>query len=129
MSWDIRTFMPNRISGQIAIIIIASLVVIHMVLTAAFFLTRPDHRPDRPPDQLVTLIELIDASPADSRARLVSDIAHAFPNLELALTDAVPEGHASGGTPYLDGLRRRFPPFKSPTIRPRRYRHSLAGAY
>jgi signal transduction histidine kinase len=111
MRWDIRSFMPSRISGQIAIVIVASLIVIHLVLTASFFLTRPDRRPDRPQDQLVTLIELIDASPADSRARLVSEITNAFPGLGLALTDSVPDPHALvGDAPHLDGLRRGLGP-------------------
>ena len=67
MTWDLRSFMPNRISGQIALIIIASLAVIHGVLTATFFLVRPDQRPERPPDQVAVLVELIDASSASER--------------------------------------------------------------
>jgi signal transduction histidine kinase len=111
MRWAIRSFMPNRISGQIAIVIVASLIVIHLVLTAFFFLTRHGGRPDRPQDRLATLIELIDASPADSRARLVSEIATGFPGLEMELTDRVPDAHAlAADAPYLDGLRRLLGP-------------------
>jgi len=111
MRWDIHSFMPNRISGQIAIVIVASLIVIHLVLTALFFLTRSGSQLDRPQDRLVTLIELIDASPAGSRARLVSEVATGFPSLEMELTDRVPDAHAlSANTPYLDGLRRHLGP-------------------
>jgi signal transduction histidine kinase len=114
MSFDIRAFLPNRISGQIALIIVASLLAIHVVLTTAFFLTRPDRFPDRPPDQIVTLVGLIEASPAASRPGLVAEIAKAFPHLELVLGDAAPEDPPGIGTrhadPQLDGLRHRLGP-------------------
>jgi len=111
MSWGVRSFMPNRISGQIAIIIIAALAAIHLVLTVLFFLTRPEGGPERPSDQLVTLIALLDATPVDARARLVSEITTAFPALELAIADRTPAAPAlANGPPYLEGLRRRLGP-------------------
>jgi signal transduction histidine kinase len=82
---NLRSFMPNRISGQIAIIIIASLVVIHTILTATFLMLRPDHRSEPPPDQIATLVALIDATPRDRRAALVADVARAFPDLAIQL--------------------------------------------
>jgi signal transduction histidine kinase len=82
---NLRSFMPNRISGQIAVIIIASLVVIHAILTATFLLLRPDHRSEPPPDRIATLVELMDATPRDRRTELVADIARAFPDLGLTL--------------------------------------------
>jgi signal transduction histidine kinase len=82
---NLRSFMPNRISGQIAVIIIASLAVIHTILTVTFFLMRPDHRSEPPPDRIATLVALIDATPRDRRTELVADMARAFPGLGLAL--------------------------------------------
>ncbi len=87
MRWDIRSVMPQRISGQIVLLIVASVVVIHVVLSIAFFLSRPDRSTEGPPDQLQTLIALIDASPTEARARLVTEMANAFPRFDLALTD------------------------------------------
>jgi signal transduction histidine kinase len=84
----LRSFMPNRISAQIAVIIIASLVVIHTILTAMFFLLRPDHRSEPPPDRIATLVALTDATPQDRRAELVADIARAFPDLGLELAQS-----------------------------------------
>jgi signal transduction histidine kinase len=111
MSWDIRAFMPNRISGQIAIIIAASLIVIHVVITAAFFLSRPEHWPDRPPDQIVTLVELIDATSPGLRPRLVADMAKVFPHLNVALSEAIQGfGDRDSDDRFLDGIRRRLGP-------------------
>ena len=44
MKIDPRDFLPNRISGQIALIIAASLFAIHALLTVTFVLMRPDRR-------------------------------------------------------------------------------------
>jgi signal transduction histidine kinase len=90
MKPDLRAFMPNRISGQIALIIVASLLLIHVVLTAAFFLTRRGPPPQAVHEKLATLIELIAATPPPQRAPLVSDIGASFPEFGLALTDRWP---------------------------------------
>jgi signal transduction histidine kinase len=109
MSWDIRSFMPNRISGQIAIIIIASLATIHMALTTAYFVTRSDQRPDRPRERLVTVVDLLDASPIAARPRLMTEIAGAFPNLRLKLLDSLPDGAVQAdGAASLASLQRRL---------------------
>jgi signal transduction histidine kinase len=111
MTWDLRSFMPNRISGQIALIIIASLAVIHGVLTATFFLVRPDHRPERPPDQVAVLVELIDTSSPSERPLLVADIAKAFPQLDIVLAQSAPEAApANGNDRLLNGIRHRLGP-------------------
>jgi signal transduction histidine kinase len=91
MSFDFRSFMPNRISGQIAMIVVVSLVIIHIVLATLFFLSRSDHLPDRPLEQLVTLVRLIDATPAGARSRLMSDVNAAFPHLDMMLTTSLPK--------------------------------------
>jgi signal transduction histidine kinase len=111
MIWHLRFLMPNRISGQIAIIIVASLLVIHIVLATAFFLTRPDRRMMSPPSQIVTLIELIDANAPEVRAKLVPNIARAFPRLQIALTDrATAEDQPGGSDSRVDEIRRLLGP-------------------
>ncbi len=84
--------MPGRISGQIAIIIIASLLVIHVVLTTAFFLTRNGPRPENAPDELALLVEVINANPAATRAALVTEITNTVPRFDVALADQWPTG-------------------------------------
>ena len=60
MNW-VRSFLPNRISGQIAILIAISLIVIHLVLTVSFLLSRRDRPFEHSPEQVATLVELVAA--------------------------------------------------------------------
>jgi signal transduction histidine kinase len=91
MNW-LRPLLPNRISGQIAILIAISLIVFHVVLTAWFFLYRHDHAQEHAPERLATLIELIAAAAADARPPLLAEIAKAFPRVELALARTAADG-------------------------------------
>jgi signal transduction histidine kinase len=109
MSSYIRAFMPNRISGQIALIIVASLVIIHLVLTTAFFLSRPEHH-EYPPDQIATLVEVLDASASDLRPQLIRGMASAFPQLEIALAAPNAANNDVDGDRLLDSLRHRLGP-------------------
>ncbi len=85
MRFDIRAYLPNRVSGQIAVLLIASLIASHAVLTASLLYHRRDDPPQLFPDQLATLTELISANPADRRQDLVASIDRAFPRFALAL--------------------------------------------
>jgi signal transduction histidine kinase len=87
MTW-LRPLLPNRISGQIAILIAISLIVFHLVLTAWFFLDHHDRAAERSPDRLAAMIELIAAAPADMRPALLREIGKAFPRFDLALAGA-----------------------------------------
>jgi len=77
----------RRISGQIAALVVVSIVALHLIVTASFLLNRPDqpdHSSDRGHAQLVTAIQLLGAAPASERPRLMADIARAFPQLGVA---------------------------------------------
>src|SRR5689334_1058614 len=83
------------IGGQIAALVVASMVGLQLVFTATFLL----HRPDRPQfggedsaAQLASSAQLLGAAPAAERPRLMADIAHAFPQLDIRdlAADAVP---------------------------------------
>jgi signal transduction histidine kinase len=74
------------IGGQIAALVVASIVAIHLILTASFLLQRPDQPDpsfDRGHDQLAAAIQLLGAAPAAERPRLIADIARAFPRLNI----------------------------------------------
>ncbi len=117
MRVDIRAYLPNRVSGQIVVLLIASLVASHLVLTIAFFYQRHDGPHLHFPDQLATLAELISASPADRREDLVASINRIFPRFELALlpnaptaalpSPAVPPDHWVEGFAYRMGPNYR----------------------
>jgi signal transduction histidine kinase len=81
------------ISGQIAALVVASIVAIHLILTATFLIHRPDFDAaiDRGHGQLVAVVQLLGAAPAAERPRLFADIARAFPQLEIG---SLPPGSA-----------------------------------
>jgi signal transduction histidine kinase len=76
----------KRISGQIAALVVASIITIHLIITATFFVHRPDQPDpsvDRGHGQLAANIQLLGAAPAAERPRLMADIARAFPQFDL----------------------------------------------
>jgi signal transduction histidine kinase len=111
---DLRALAPGRISGQIAIIIIVSVLLIHAVLTTAFFLTRRGPPPQGARDELGTLIELVAATPASARPALIDQMNKAFPRFDLALTDHWPAPNRASedriGNMEINFLARRLGP-------------------
>ena len=100
------------ISGQIAALVVASIIAIHLILTATFLIHRPD-RPDPSTDrghaQLAASVQLLGAAPAAERPRLFADIARAFPQLDIASLQ--PGAAAAANEPdgfNLHGLRHRL---------------------
>ncbi len=74
----------KNIGGQIAALVVASIVAIHLILAATFLVYRPDQAPiDRGNSQLAAVVQLLGAAPAVGRPRLFADIARAFPQLDI----------------------------------------------
>jgi signal transduction histidine kinase len=100
------------ISGQIAALVVASIVAIHLILTAIFLIHRPDQpdpQSDRGHSQLVAAAQLLGTAPAAERQGLFTDIARAFPQLHIELLAASPVAAASEpDSPDLRSLRRRL---------------------
>jgi signal transduction histidine kinase len=74
------------ISGQIAALVVASIIAIHLILAATFLIHRPDQidpSVDRGHAQLTTAVQLLSAAPPAARPRLLADIARAFPQLDV----------------------------------------------
>jgi signal transduction histidine kinase len=74
------------ISGQIAALVVASIIAIHLIITATFLIHRPDQPDpsiDRGHAQLAASVQLLGAAPAAERPRLFADIARAFPQLDV----------------------------------------------
>jgi signal transduction histidine kinase len=100
------------ISGQIAALVVASIIAIHLILTVTFLIHRPD-QPDPSIDRghalLVASVQLLGVAPAAERPRLFADIARAFPQLDI---ESLPPGPAVAANeadgPHLHGLRRRL---------------------
>ena len=100
------------ISGQIAALVVASIVAIHLIITASFLIHRPDQfdpSPGRGHSQLAAAAQLLGASPQAERARLFDDFARTFPQLDIAI---LPPGFVPAAndedSPELHGLRRHL---------------------
>jgi signal transduction histidine kinase len=93
----------KRISGQIAALVVVSIVAIHLIITATFLIHRPDQPDlsiDRGHSQLAAAVQLLGAAPAAERPRLFADIARTFPQLNL---ESLPAGPVPAAT-QLEGL-------------------------
>jgi signal transduction histidine kinase len=102
----------KRISGQIAALVVASIIAIHLIITATFLIHRPDQIDpsiDRGHSQFAAVVQLLGAAPAAERPRLLADVVHTFPQLEL---ESLPPGSApAAGEPdgrTLRSLHRRL---------------------
>jgi signal transduction histidine kinase len=102
----------RRISGQLAALVVASIVAIHLILTASFLVHRPDQIDpsiDRGHGQLAAAVQLLGAAPAAERPRLFGDLARAFPLLEIeSLAPETATVTKDPASPDLRGLHRRL---------------------
>jgi len=100
------------ISGQIAALVVASIVAIHLIITATFVIHRPDQvdpSVGHGHSQLAALVQLLGAAPPAGRPQLYADIARAFPQLHIESLPSgtvAPASEANG--PNLRNLQRRF---------------------
>ncbi|MDB5565876.1 MAG: periplasmic sensor signal transduction histidine kinase [Tardiphaga sp.] len=76
----------RRISGQIAALIVVSIVSIHLIVTTTFMLLQPDpkdQRFDRGHGELVALVKLLGATPTAERPPLLAKVAQTFPQFDI----------------------------------------------
>ena len=109
----LKGFLNLRgISGQIAALVVVSMATIHLIITATILIHRPDQPDpltDRGHSQLAAMAQLLGEVPASERPRLFTDIARAFPQLEIANLSTAPT--AAENKPKglnLGSLRRRL---------------------
>jgi signal transduction histidine kinase len=105
-------FNLRGIGGQIAALVVASVVTLHLIVTASFLIHRPDQPDpsfDRGHAQLAAAAQLLGAAAASDRPRLMGDIARAFPllGIESIAPGASPAAAEPDGI-NLHGLRRRL---------------------
>ncbi|MBP2427188.1 ATP-binding protein [Bradyrhizobium elkanii] len=109
MSWTRRIaalFSFHRISGQIAALILLSLVLIHALIGLYFVSQKPRSFADRPVHQFQLVARLLSEAPAADRATLLRAADRAFPRLHLTLRDAGPgsSDDASSEVPGVDDI-------------------------
>lgn len=119
----IRALFFNRIGGQIALLILLSLVALHAIVITGIYLShRADNRPmpDERPAQFVSSVKLIAAATPDERGRLLAQVNQAFPQLRMMPAAVMPtEGGATQSDPPLDFLARALgPEFKLTAMAP-----------
>lgn len=104
-------FHLKGIGGQIAALVLASTIALHLAVTTAFLISRPD-RPDTPPDgahQLTDAALLLGSSEASERPRLVADLSRAFPKLGIEmLAPGTADVVEAGDNQHLHGIRRHL---------------------
>jgi signal transduction histidine kinase len=102
----------RAIGGQITALVIASIIAIHLILTGIFLLNRPDQPDpsiDRGHAQLAAAVQLLGAAAPADRPRLMADVAHAFPKLDIEIMPPGPVPEASDPEgPELRSLHRRL---------------------
>jgi signal transduction histidine kinase len=100
------------IGGQIAALVVVSIVALHIIVTLIFVFNRPDQSGppgDVSPTQIATVARLLGEAPASERPRLLADIARAFPLFELQeLPTAAAPARGEPDAPHLHGLARRL---------------------
>ena len=105
----LSVFDPRRIAGQIALLIVLSVLLVHAIFAGMFLLRSPG--PGEPggrplQERLVVALRALDAAPDEaSRATTLEVFARAFPSLSLAVDrDAVPSP-SEHFDPGLDHIR------------------------
>jgi signal transduction histidine kinase len=102
----------RRISGQIAALVVVSVVGLHLVFTASFLIHRPDQPDpsiDRGHAQLAVSAQLLGAAPASDRPRLLADIVRTFPQLGVEILPPASVTEAiEPDDPGLRSLHRRL---------------------
>ena len=111
MTRVVRKLLPKRISGQIAILIIASIASVHVILTAMFLLRAREDRPPARPGQIEMAAVLLDVTAAADRERVFAAIANDYPDLALKLDRSkTGDWTARAAHPDLGWFGRNLPP-------------------
>ncbi|NEU13525.1 two-component sensor histidine kinase [Methylobacterium sp. BTF04] len=83
----LAALIPGSVAGQIALLIVAAIVVTHALATLAFFTLREPWRPDEHPGvaatRLSTLARLLDGAAPAERDALLANASRMLPTLHL----------------------------------------------
>ena len=85
----IALFSFRRISGQIAALVLFSLVLIHVLIGGYLLLNRPKLLADRPLEQFALIVRIIANTPQAERATVLESVSRTFPALKLRLLEGV----------------------------------------
>jgi signal transduction histidine kinase len=89
MRLNIAWILPKRISGQIAVLILLSMIAIHAVITASLLWSHRHVEPEaRGHLEIPAIVRTLAAVPQAERAQFIAHFAKAFPALEIRSIDA-----------------------------------------
>ncbi|MBC9877314.1 HAMP domain-containing protein [Bradyrhizobium sp. INPA01-394B] len=80
-------FSFRRISGQIAALILGSLILIHLLIAGYFLLNQPKLLADTPLEQIELIVRIIANTPKAERALVLDSVSRTFRPLKLQLRD------------------------------------------
>ncbi|MBR0928647.1 HAMP domain-containing protein [Bradyrhizobium diazoefficiens] len=83
----VALFSFRRISGQIAALILGSLILIHVLIAGYFLLNQPKLLADTPLEQIELIVRIIANTPKAERALVLDSVSRTFPALKLQLRD------------------------------------------
>lgn len=81
----VALFSFRRISGQIAALILGSLILIHLLIAGYFLLNRPNVLTDSPLKQFELVARIIVNTPQGERGVVLENASRTFPSLKLQL--------------------------------------------
>lgn len=83
----LAALVPGSVAGQIALLIVAAIIVTHALATLAFFALREPWRPDAHPGvaatRLATVARLLDGAPPSERDAILANAARMLPTLRI----------------------------------------------
>jgi signal transduction histidine kinase len=91
----VALFSFRRISGQIAALILGSLILIHVLIAGYFLLNQPKLLADTPLEQIELIVRIIADAPKAERGLVLNSVSRTFPALKLQLRD----GGSAAATP------------------------------
>ncbi|WP_063202653.1 ATP-binding protein [Bradyrhizobium sp. AT1] len=94
----VALFSFRRISGQIAALILGSLVLIHVLIAGYFLLNKPKLLADTPLEQIELIVRIIANTPKGERALVLDSVSRTFPALKLQLRDGASASAAPQST-------------------------------
>jgi signal transduction histidine kinase len=81
----VALFSFRRISGQIAALVLGSLILIHVLIAGYFLLSRPNVLTDSPVEQFELVARIIANTPQGERDLVLENLSRTFPALKLQL--------------------------------------------
>ena len=108
MNKFLQRFRPDHLGGQVAILILVSIIVFHVTLVVAFQFVVGDWKPlfKGPIELTASYILAIDLAPTQERQKILSDLARVTPWTKFAVLDDQPNAIASTRPdPELGSLR------------------------